>query len=114
VVKEVRGLRDKVLMVHDLEITGTPVVVGVLAKKGMGETVVVVGAILLKVMVVTVYRTTFSDRTIGGLVVVGVMFMIMLTRPIIELDTVVKVVVVAVHLRIVVVVFNTVTVIRTV
>tara|TARA_B100001175_G_scaffold261758_1_gene231002 strand:+ start:382 stop:660 length:279 start_codon:yes stop_codon:yes gene_type:complete len=42
VVKEVRGRRDKVTMVRDREITGTPVVVVVRVKRGMVETVPVV------------------------------------------------------------------------
>ena len=42
VVKEVRGWRDKVLMVHDLEITGILAVVVVQVRWGMVETVRVV------------------------------------------------------------------------
>jgi hypothetical protein len=42
VVKEVRGRRDKVSMVHDLEFIGTPVVVGVPVRWVMAETVLVV------------------------------------------------------------------------
>jgi hypothetical protein len=42
VVKEVRGRRDKVLMVRDREITGTTVVVVVRVRWGMVETVRVV------------------------------------------------------------------------
>jgi hypothetical protein len=40
--KEVRGRRDKVSMVHDLEVIGTPVVVGVPVRWVTVETVLVV------------------------------------------------------------------------